>query len=61
MAIPVVAMCWWTGRWPSWRDAGTYLWDSRTLGALVLFMVYVTFCALHELVRTWRRVVQALA
>lgn len=61
MAIPVVGMCWWTGRWPAWRHAGTHLWSSLTLVALVLFMVYVTFCALHELVRMWRRVVRTLA
>lgn len=61
MAIPVIGMCWWTGDWPPWSAVGTRLWRSRTLLALGLFMVYVTVCALHELVRTWRRVVRTLA
>jgi hypothetical protein len=61
MAIPVVGTCWWTGRWPAWRSVGAHLWSSLTLVALVLFMVYVTFCALHELVRMWRRVVRTIA
>ncbi len=61
MAFPVVGMCWWTGRWPMWQTAASHLWSRMTLLALALFMIYVTVSALHEVVRTWRRVVRAIA
>lgn len=61
MAIPVAGMCAWTARWPAWQTVLSHLASRATLLALILFMVYVTFCALFEIVRTWRQVVRTLA
>ena len=58
MAIPVAGLAWWSGRWPTpaaWRQV---LLSARMLWALLFFMIYVVCCALCELARTWRGVVQ---
>ena len=61
MTMPVVLTCWWTGRWPASTTVVAHLASRPALIALALFMVYVTTCALYELVRAWRRVVRSLA
>lgn len=61
MALPVIGMCAWTARWPAWQTVLSHLGTRMTLLALIAFMVYVTSCALFEMVRTWRRVLRALA
>jgi hypothetical protein len=58
MAIPVVGGMWWTGQWPTLAGLWPHVWSFEGLLALACFMVYVIGCAAHELVRTWRRVVQ---
>ena len=61
MAFPVLVMCWWSERWPAWQTVLSHVMSRLTLIALVLFMIYVTCCALHEIVRSWRQVVRTLA
>jgi hypothetical protein len=58
MTLPIVAGAWLTGRWPTWGEAWQRLRSMDTLLALGAFMLYVSACALHELVRMWRRVLQ---
>jgi hypothetical protein len=60
MAVPFIVMAWATGQWLPWRELLARLWTVQTLLLLGVFMVFVVACALHELVRTWRRVIQLL-
>jgi hypothetical protein len=61
MVIPIIGMAWWSGHWPTLAGVWPALLSARTLGALVFFMVYVVCCALYELTRTWRSVVQIVS
>jgi hypothetical protein len=58
MAIPITGMAWWSGRWPTATGSWAAFLSARTLEALVCFMIYVVCCALYELARIWRSVVQ---
>jgi hypothetical protein len=60
MAFPVLVMCWWTERWPAGQTVLSHVMSRLTIVALALFMIYVTCCALHEIVRSWRQVVRTL-
>ena len=60
MLLPVAAAAWLTGYWPDAATLRSRVWSLETLAAVALFMLYVVCCAVHELIRAWRRVLRIL-
>lgn len=60
MAVPIVLAAWLTDRWPTFAQAWAHVWAFKGLAAFACFMVYVSSCAGHELVRAWRQALRIL-
>ena len=61
MLVPIAVGAWLTSRWPSPAGAWSRVVSLQGLLGLVCFAAYVVACAMHELVRAWRRVMMAAA